>query len=114
MKNLINAINNEMRINGDMWQIKRVSHEEMVSVSVEKLADLIVSLAFSPKLQAEIQEAQIAMNEEERFAQENMDEDEWFLPYFSKKDRVKEYMEIYDDFCKKELANVKDDEDIPF
>ena len=114
MKNLVNEINADMRANGDMWQIKRVNHEEMISISIEKLADLIVSLAFSPKLQAEIQEAQIAMNEEERFAQENMDKDEWFLPYFSKKDRVKEYMEIYDDFCKKELANVKDDEDIHF
>lgn len=113
MKNLVREINADMRNNGDAWQIKRVSHEEMVSVSVEKLADLIVSLAFSPELQAEIQEAQIAMNEEERLAQENMDKDEWFLPYFSKKDRVKEYMEIYDDFCKKEL-NIEDDEDIPF
>lgn len=114
MKNLINGLNLNMRESGDMWQIKSINHKEMVSISVEKLADLIVSLAFNPELQSKIQEAKIAMDEEERFAQENMDKDEWFLPYFSKKDRVKEYMEIYDDFCKKELANIEDDEDIPF
>lgn len=113
MKNFINEINREMLEAGDIWQITSVKHDQVVSVKANEFVEMIVDLAFNKKLQEQIQEAQISMDAEEAFLQDNMEEDAWYAPSFSKEDRVKEFLSIYRDFKAEQLKDLEDD-DIPF
>lgn len=113
MKNFINEINREMLAEGDIWQITSVKHDQVVSVKANEFIEMIVELAFNKELQEQIQEAQISMDAEEAFLQDNMEEDAWYAPSFSKEDRIKEFMAIYRDFKVEQLKKLEDD-DIPF
>lgn len=113
MKSLINKLNQEMKIEGDIWQITYVKHDHVVSVKANEFVEMIVDLAFNKELQEQIQEAQISMDAEEAFLQDNMEEDAWYAPSFSKEDRIKEFMAIYRDFKVEQLKKLEDD-DIPF
>lgn len=113
MKNTIEMINQEMRANGDIFQITSVKHDQVVSVKANEFVEMIVDLAFNKELQEQIQEAQISMDAEEAFLQDNMEEDAWYAPSFSKEDRIKEFMAIYRDFKVEQLKKLEDD-DIPF
>ena len=113
MKNTIEMINQEMRAEGDIWQITSVKHDQVVSVKANEFVEMIVDLAFNKELQEQIQEAQISMDAEEAFLQDNMEEDAWYAPSFSKEDRIKEFMAIYRDFKAEQLKDLEDD-DIPF
>lgn len=106
-------INQEMRANGDIFQITSVKHDQVVSVKANEFVEMIVDLAFNKELQEQIQEAQISMDAEEAFLQDNMEEDAWYAPSFSKEDRIKEFMAIYRDFKVEQLKKLEDD-DIPF
>ena len=114
MKNFINEINREMLEAGDIWQITSVKHDQVVSVKANEFVEMIVDLAFNKKLQEQIQEAQISMDAEEAFLQDNMEEDAWYAPSFSKEDRIKEFMAIYRNFKAETLKELEDDDDIPF
>lgn len=114
MKNFINEINREMLEAGDIWQITSVKHDQVVSVKANEFVEMIVDLAFNKKLQEQIQEAQISMDAEEAFLQDNMEEDAWYAPSFSKEDRIKEFMAIYRNFKAEILKDLEDDEDVPF
>ena len=110
----INELNQKMLAEGDIWQITSVKHDQVVSVKANEFVEMIVDLAFNKKLQEQIQEAQISMDAEEAFLQDNMEEDAWYAPSFSKKDRIKEFMDIYKNFKAETLKELEDDEDIPF
>lgn len=114
MKNTIEMTNQEMRANGDIFQITSVKHDQVVSVKANKFVEMIVDLAFNKELQEQIQEAQMSMDAEEAFLQDNMEEDAWYAPSFSKEDRIKEFMAIYRNFKAEILKELEDDEDIPF
>lgn len=114
MKNLVNELNKEMLANGENWQITSVKHDQVVSVKTNDFVEMIVDLAFNKKLQEQIQEAQISMDAEEAFLQDNMEEDAWYAPSFSKEDRIKEFMAIYRNFKAEILKELEDDEDVPF
>ena len=113
MKNTIEMINQEMRAEGDIWQITSVKHDQVVSVKANDFVEMIVELAFNKELQKQIQDVQISMDSEEQYLQDNMDEDEWYAPSFSKEDRIKEFMAIYRNFKAEQLKDLEDD-DIPF
>ncbi len=113
MKNLVNELNADMRAEGDIWQITSVKHDQVVSVKANEFVEMIVDLAFNKELQEQIQEAQISMDAEETFLQDNMEEDAWYAPSFSKEDRIKEFLSIYRDFKAEQLKKLEDD-DIPF
>lgn len=102
-----------MLAEGDIWQITSVKHDQVVSVKASDFVEMIVELAFNKELQKQIQEAQIAMDSEEQYLQDHMEEDAWFAPSFSKEDRIKEFMDIYRDFKAEQLKDLEDD-DIPF
>lgn len=113
MKNFINEINREMLEAGDIWQITSVKHDQVVSINADDFVEMIVDLAFNKKLQEQMQESQISMDAEEAFLQDNMEEDAWYAPSFSKEDRIKEFLSIYRDFKAEQLKDLEDD-DIPF
>lgn len=113
MKNLINKINQEMRESGDIWQITKVNCDETISMETNDFVEMIVDLAFNKELQKQIQDAQISMDSEEQYLQDNMDEEDWYLPCFSDKQKITEFMSIYRDF-KVEKNKAIEDDDIPF
>ena len=98
---------------GDIWQITSVKHDQVVSINADDFVEMIVDLAFNKKLQEQMQESQISMDAEEAFLQDNMEEDAWYAPSFSKEDRIKEFLSIYRDFKAEQLKDLEDD-DIPF
>lgn len=110
MKEFINELNANMRANGDIWQIRSINHKEMVSIEASKFANMIIDLVLDTELQSKIKETYFAMEAEEQYLQDNMEEDEWFAPSWTNEDRVKEYMKIYKNHCKE----LEDDDDIPF
>lgn len=114
MMKTIEMINQEMKANEDIWQITSVKYDQLISVKADDFVEMIVDLAFNKELQERIQEAQISMDAEESYMQDNMDEDEWFAPSFSKEDRIKEFLSIYRDFKAEQLKDLEDDEDVPF
>ena len=103
-----------MLAEGDIWQITSVKHDQVVSVKANDFVEMIVELAFNKELQKQIQDVQISMDSEEQYLQDNMDEDEWYAPSFSKEDRIKEFMAIYRNFKAEQLKDLEDDDDIPF
>lgn len=109
MKKLI-ELSQKMLTNEDIWQITSVKHEKIVSMKANYFVEMVVELAFNKELQKKIQEAQIAMDAEESYMQDHMEEDAWFAPSFSKEDRIKEFMAIY---MSEQLKDLEDD-DIPF
>ena len=106
----INELNQKMLAEGDIWQITSVKHDQVVSVKANEFANMIIDLVLDTELQSKIKETYFAMEAEEQYLQDNMEEDEWFAPSWTNEDRVKEYMKIYKNHCKE----LEDDDDIPF
>lgn len=112
MKNLVNEINREMLANGDAFQITSVEGPKMVSMPVEKFAELIEYLACNKELQNKICDEYWDIEREQSLLDEtDRAEGTCYAAYYDGSYRTDVYMNVYNEFKAKD---VEDDDDFPF
>lgn len=113
MMKTIEMINQEMRTNGDIFQITSVKGPKMVSMPAEKFAEMIEYLVLNKELQDRI--------EDEYLDIERLDEADRLegtpgccAMYYDGAYRTEAYMNAYKEFKSEIFKDLEDDEDIPF
>ena len=117
MMKTIEMINQEMRTNGDIFQITSVKGPKMVSMPAEKLAEMIEYLVLNKELQDRIEDEYLDIEREQSLLDE-ADRLEGTpgccAMYYDGAYRTEAYMNAYKEFKSEIFKDLEDDEDIPF
>lgn len=117
MMKTIEMINQEMRANGDIFQITSVKGPKMVSMPAEKLAEMIEYLVLNKELQDRIEDEYLDIEREQSLLDE-ADRLEGTpgccAMYYDGAYRTEAYMNAYKEFKSELFKDLEDDEDIPF
>ena len=113
----IEMINQEMRANGDIFQITSVKGPKIVSMPAEKFAEMIEYLVCNKELQSRIEDEYLDIEREQSLLDE-ADRLEGTpsccAMYYDGVYRAEAYMNVYKEFKSEILKDLEDDEDVPF